>query len=297
MSYRLSRFAGLGGLEIRRDGEFQVTGKLSTPLDALLVPVTGARYVAQANANPRVAAVVTTAELAAGFDARLAVGVAPAPSEVHSEIHARCVREHENALQARATQIDPTAAIDPTASIATYGVVIGPQVRVGPRAVVLPSVTLEEGCVLHPGVVIGMPGFEVNKVDGRQTIIPQLGGVRVCRFAQLLPNVCVARALFGGETIIGEEAMIDSHSYVAHDCRIGRAVQICANVSVMGRVVLGDGVYIGPGAVIRNGLRVGDGATVSMGAVVTQDVPARVTVTGNFAIDHERFLDHVRAIR
>ncbi len=261
------------------------------------MPVTSARYVEEANGNPRIVAVITTAELADRLDTRLAVGVAPQPSEAHSEIHALCVREREQQLHAEATQIDASASVDPTASIAPYGVRIGAHVRVGPRAVVLPSVVLEDDCVLHAGVVVGMDGFEVNKVDGRLSVIPQLGGVRIGRFAQLLPNVCVARALFGGETTIGEETMVDSSTYVAHDCRIGRAVQICANVSVMGRVVIGDGVYIGPAAVIRNGISVGAGATISMGSCVTEDVDAGVTVTGNFAIDHERFLDHVRSIR
>jgi UDP-3-O-[3-hydroxymyristoyl] glucosamine N-acyltransferase len=297
MTYRLSQFAGVAGLEVRRDGEFRLTGKLSTALDGLLVPVTGPRYVEQANSNSRVAAVITTADLADEFDGRLAVGVAPRPSEAHSEIHAQCAREREQDLRGRPTRIDGSALIDPAASIAPYGVTIGARVRVAPRAVVLPGVTLEADCVLDPGVVVGMDGFEINQVDGRLAVIPQLGGVRVGRFVRLLPHVSVARALFGGETVIGEETMVDSQTYIAHDCRIGRAVRICAHVGLMGRVVLGDGVYIGPGAVLRNGIHVGARATVSMGAVVTQDVGEGARVTGNFAIDHERFLAHIRSIR
>src|SRR5258706_1861548 len=77
MPHGLTAFAGVASLEVRRDGEFSVTGKLSTPLDGLLVPITGARWVEQANANPRVVAVVTTAALAGGVDQRMAVGAAP----------------------------------------------------------------------------------------------------------------------------------------------------------------------------------------------------------------------------
>ena len=39
------------------------------------------------------------------------------------------------------------------------------------------------------------------------------------------------------------------------------------------------------------------GEEVSIGAVVTQDVAANAVVSGNFAVPHDRFLDHIRSIR
>src|SRR5258706_13542777 len=99
MPHGLTAFAGVASLEVRRDGEFSVTGKLSTPLDGLLVPITGARWVEQANANPRVVAVVTTAALAGGFDQRMAVGGAPFPFQAHRQIHARFVRRAGHGLR------------------------------------------------------------------------------------------------------------------------------------------------------------------------------------------------------
>ena len=89
MSHRLSEFQGLAGLEVLRDGEFAVTGKLSTPLDGLCVPLRSAKYLDEVNGNPSVAAVITTREIAEGLDPRFAVGVAEQPDAAHSEVHAR----------------------------------------------------------------------------------------------------------------------------------------------------------------------------------------------------------------
>lgn len=297
MAYRLSGFEGVAGLRVVRDGPFEVTAKLSTPLREMLVPVRAEAYVDEVNASDRVAAVLTTPALASLIDPRFGLAIADDPVVAHAEVHSLCARAREAELTAQATVIDPSARIDGSATIATYGVTIGAGVVIGPKVVVQPGVAIERDCVIHPGVVLGVEGFQVGKIGGRQRILPQLGGVRLKPGVEILANSCVARALFGGETTIGEETVTDNLVYIAHDCQIGARVQICALVNILGRVEIGDGAYIGPSAVILNGARIGAGSKVSIGAVVTRDVSPGQTVSGNFAIEHDRFLDHVRSIR
>lgn len=297
MSHQLSEFQGLAGLEVLRDGPFAVTGKLSTLLDGLCVPLRSAKYLDEVNANPRVSAVLTTREIAGGLDARFAVAIAEKPDTAHAELHARLAEKREAELRARPNRIDASAVIDPSARIADHGVEIGARVRIGAHVSVASGVVVEDDCVLHPGVSLGVPGFNTGIIGGRQRIIPQLGGVRLRPYVELLANVCVARALFGGETTLGEETVVDNLVYIAHDVQIGRRVQICALVNILGRVEIGDEAYIGPSSVIINGARIGEKAKVSIGAVVTRDVPAGATVTGNFAIPHDRFLTHLRSVR
>ena len=297
MKHRLSTFQGLANLDVVRDGEFAVTGKLSTPLDDLCVPLRSVDFADEVNANPRVAAVITTRAIADAVHRRLAVAITERPDDAHAEVHARIAQIREAELSVQPNRIDASATIDPAASIASNGVRIGARVRIGPNVVVAPGVTIDEGCVLHSGVSLGVPGFNTAIIGGRQRIIPQLGGVRLQPHVELLSNVCVARALFGGETMLGEETVSDSLVYIAHDAQIGRRVQICALVNILGRVEIGDEAYIGPSAVIRNGLRIGAKAKVSIGSVVTQDVPRSTVVTGNFAVPHDRFLSHIRSIR
>lgn len=295
--HELFRFEGLADLKVLRDGCFVATGKLSTPIDGLCVPLRSINYVEEVNANPRIAAVITTPAIADAVDKRLALAVAPDPEEAHSEVHALCAEARESELRSRPTIIDGSAQIDPAAKIAEYGVTIGPRVRVGPNVVIAPGVSIESDCIFHPGVMLGVSGFNTGIIGGRRRIVPQLGGVRIESFVELLANCCVARAIYGGSTTIGEETVTDNLVYIAHDVTIGRRVQICALANILGRAVIGDEAYVGPSAVIVNGARIGARARISLGAVVTQNVEDDATVTGNFAVPHERFLAHLRAIR
>ena len=297
MSHRLSDFQGLAGLTVIRDGLFSLTGKLSTPLDGLCVPLRSAKYADEVNGNPRVSAVITTADIAEALHPRLAIATAPTPDIAHAEVHARLADLCAAELRAQPNRIHPTAIIDQSARIADHGVEIGAYARIGSHVSVAAGVAIEEYCVLHPGVSLGVPGFNTGIIGGRQRIIPQLGGVRLKPYVELLSNVCVARALFGGETTVGEETVADNLVYIAHDVQIGRRVQICALVNILGRVEIGDEAYIGPSSVVINGAKIGKKAKISIGAVVTRDVPAGETVTGNFAVPHERFLTHIRSIR
>lgn len=297
MKHTLSAFQGLAGLDVLRDGPFLVTGKLSTPLDGLCVPLRSAKYANEVNANSRIAAVITKRDIADQLDGRVAIAVADDPDAAHAELHARLAQAREDELRGQPNRIDASAVIDPLARIADYGVEIGARVRVGPYVTIAPGVTVEADCVLHAGVALGVPGFNTGIIGGRQRIVPQVGGVRLKPFVELLANVCVARALFGGETTLGEEVVADNLVYIAHDVQIGRRVQICALANILGRTIIGDEAYIGPSAVIKNGLRIGANAKISIGAVVTQDVAAGAVVSGNFAVPHDRFLDHIRFIR
>jgi len=294
---RLSDFQGLAGLHVLRDGPFQITGKLSTPLSGLCVPLRSAKYIDEVNHNPNIAAVIAMPEIAGLVDHGIAVAIAENPDAAHAEVHALLAERHHARLRDQANEIDPSAKIHPSAYVADHGVKIGPRCWIGPNVSVSPGVTIDSDCVLHSGVSLGVPGFNTGIIGGRQRIIPQIGGVHLKSFVELLSNVCVARALFGGNTTLDEEVVSDNLVYIAHDVQIGRRVQICALVNILGRTVIGEGAYIGPSSVIKNGLKIGVGAKISIGAVVTQNVEDNAVVSGNFAIEHNKFLNHIRSIR
>jgi UDP-3-O-[3-hydroxymyristoyl] glucosamine N-acyltransferase len=110
-------------------------------------------------------------------------------------------------------------------------------------------------------------------------------------------NCCIDRGLFGGETLVGEDTTLDSLVYVAHDAQLGRLCRVGAGAVINGSCVVGDEAWIGPNATISSEVRVGAGAWIALGSVVTRDVPSGQRVSGNFAIAHDRFLDHLRRIR
>lgn len=295
--FKLSDFKGLGGLEIKRDGIFHCTGKLSTQADGLCVPLRSEKYVDDLNANLRAVAVITTPEIAERVDDRFAIALSDDPDSSHADVHAACAEIHAVRLREQSNKIDESAEIDPSASIAAYGVEIGARTSIGANVVIAPGTVIAHDCVIHSGTVVGVSGFNAAIIAGRRRIIAQVGGVRIGPFVELLANCCIARASFVGDTVIGEETIADNLVYIAHDVQIGRRVQICALANILGRSIIGDNCYIGPSSVVSNGVQIGRGAKVSLGAVATQSVAPGTTVSGNFAIDHDRFLQHIRTIR
>ena len=110
-------------------------------------------------------------------------------------------------------------------------------------------------------------------------------------------NSAISRSIFGGFTQLGEETKLDNLVHVAHNVTIGRRCFLAACAMIAGSVIVGDDVWIGPGASISSGITIGDGANVTIGAVVTRNVPAGAHVSGNFAIDHDKFIAFLRSIR
>ena len=66
---------------------------------------------------------------------------------------------------------------------------------------------------------------------------------------------------------------------------------------VAGSTVIGDDVFVGPNASLSSELTIGSRAHITIGAVVTRDVAPGRRVSGNFAIDHQRLVAHLRKIR
>jgi UDP-3-O-[3-hydroxymyristoyl] glucosamine N-acyltransferase len=117
------------------------------------------------------------------------------------------------------------------------------------------------------------------------------------RVVEIQSNTCVDKAVFGGFTVVGQGSKVDNLVHIAHNVRLGPRNRVVAGAMVAGSVVTGEDVWIGPMASISSELTVGDRAAVSLGAVVTRSVPADTRVSGNFAIDHARFIAFLKTIR
>ena len=123
------------------------------------------------------------------------------------------------------------------------------------------------------------------------------GGVRLGDRVELQANTCVDRAIFGGFTEIGEDTKCDNLVHIAHNVKIGRRCLLAAQAMIAGSVTIGDDVWIGPSAAVLSEITIGDGAYVTIGSVVTRNVAPGQHVTGNFAIDHDKFIVFLKTIR
>jgi UDP-3-O-[3-hydroxymyristoyl] glucosamine N-acyltransferase len=127
--------------------------------------------------------------------------------------------------------------------------------------------------------------------------VAHVGGVRLENQVELQAGSLVDKSIFGGFTIVGEETKTDNKVHIAHNCRLGKRNRLAAGAMLAGSVVSGDDVWFGPMCAIADGIKVGARASITIGAVVTRDVPEDARVSGNFAIDHQRFLTHIKTIR
>lgn len=191
------------------------------------------------------------------------------------------------------------------ASIDTHNVVIGDNVVIEDFVRIGANTTIGNGTIIRSGTVIGGDGFQFMRLPSnslkhtseRILKIAHAGGVSIGANVELQASCMIDKHIFGGNTTIGDQTKCADGVHIAHCARVGSRSLLAAGAIVLGSTVVGDDVWIGPGAVISNELDVGDAAFITLGAVVTKNVAYGEKVSGNFAIPHSRFLEHIRTIR
>jgi UDP-3-O-[3-hydroxymyristoyl] glucosamine N-acyltransferase len=285
----LSEYASLFS-EIRTDCEFHSIGKIPSRIAARLVPVGGRKHLEELYQSlDGIIAVICPKELANDIPAQLGCAISEVPVQTSYEIHRDLVRK-DAFWQSFTSRVHPTASVHAAAYIAPTDVQIGANTVVAATASIHERSIVGSDCYIGPGTVIGSPAYEVSNLEGRQTLLPQAGGVLIGNNCAFLANTTVARSIFPLFTEIGDDCSFDNLVHVAHDCLLGRGVKMTACSMLSGRVTIRDNAYIGPNATVSNGLTIGEKATITIGSVVVRDVPDGTRVTGNFAVAHGEHL-------
>lgn len=124
------------------------------------------------------------------------------------------------------------------------------------------------------------------------------GGVIIGNNVEVQYNSCIDKALYTWDnTIIGDYTKLDNMVHLEHGVKIGERNLIASRVTIGGRTEIGNDSWIGLGAVISNGLIIGNEVSISLGAVVTKKMKDKERVSGNFAIDHNKYIDFIKNIR
>lgn len=292
----LSELAPLTSMVVVRDGQISDLGMLNSSGSAMLVPFFDPKYLRQLTASDNISAVLTAPELVYLIPNRLAVATSNDPLSAFFSLHVNLCQS-EFYWRSFKSKISASAKLHPASFVAERDVEIGDRTVIAPGAVVLERSVIGADVVIHPGVVIGTEGFEVRQVFGTQSVIPHAGGVRIGDRVQLQANTCVSRALFRDFTEIGDDSAVDNLVHVGHGVRIGHRCRIASCTNIAGSVTIDDDVWIGPNSTLSNGLHIGKKAQISLGAVVTRDVAPGSRVSGNFAVEHSKFLQFIRQIR
>ena len=209
--------------------------------------------------------------------------------EIHNYLAEQKVKWEEN-------EIEPSAIIHSSAIIADRGV------HIGKNVVIYSNVTIKEGSyigdnsIIREGCVIGGPAFYYFGEDDNRTLVKSTGTVKIGKNVELHSNVIVEKGVMYGETLIDDNTKIDNCVVVGHDVKISKNCTIAGNGDLAGGVRIGENTFLGVLVAVAPNVHIGKNAKLSSGAVVTKDVPDDEHFSGNFAIEHRKYISHIKEI-
>lgn len=265
------------------DAEFAQTQFANTDYPNSLCFAKG-KYLAVANENPNITAIVTTPDLASEVVAGKGLVVADDPEQLFYELHTQLTKHH--AMRPALTPgIAKSAHIHPTAVIDAY-CQIGANVEVGPGAVIAAGSLLEDGVVVGPNAVVGADGHFFKRFGDNLVPVAHAGGVWLKAGSHVLAAAVVSKSLHTDFTIIGSQSVVSVKSHVGHGCVIGDRTIIAGATQISGYTQIGDDGWIGPGVTVGNLLKIGNKVSIEAGSVLVESLPDGARVSGNYAVSH-----------
>lgn len=283
--------------EVLSDAEFDMLALSNSDVPGPAVSfLEDPRYAHELFANPAIQSVIcrpcNVGDLPKHITGIVAVSN---PRWAYFDLHNRLAKTTYYPLPQKPSVIPASCTVSPLAYIAPLGVELGEGVVVEEFVSIKGPCHIGDGTVLHAGVKIGGEGFEI-KYNGDQVMDAiHCGRVEIGSQVVLWENVTIHKAVYPWDvTSVGDRSRIGAQSHIDHGTKIGVAVKVCAGCVISGRTTVEDHAFIGPGSVVTNRTCVGAGAKVLLGSVVSKGILAGETVSGNFAIDHQK---HIRSLK
>jgi len=296
---KLSDVKDTGSIEIITDGSFGSVGYFHQKNPDQLSFLDSFEDAETLSSNPAISCLITKKELAAHLTAGRPIGLAFSdnPRKSFFEIHNYLAKNTGFYGPQRPKVIGKNTHIHPSATISDADVVIGDDCSIGPHVTIYDGSVIGNNVTVGAGTTIGSGETGCILIDNKQEPLVRAGGVRIHDHVDIHANCCIAGALFGGYTEIGDSTKIDNLVHIGQGTTIGRRSMVVALAVIGEEVVIGNDVWIGPGAIISDNTAIGDNAYITLGSVVTENVLPGQQVTGNFAIEHKKFLKFLKTIR
>ena len=283
---------------VERDGIFESLGILKHRKEKGLSFLESKDYLEILLNNPTLSCIITSRDLADSIPSHLGIAISDSPRVSFLKLHNYlATSSFFYKRKIFGTSVDGSATIHPTAEISATNVFIGKGCQIGPYVVISENSVIHDDVIIRSGSVIGTEGFYPKRLGADIFMGVHTGGVIIHDRVEVQANCGISKGIFGGSTEIGSDSKMANFVDIAHDVKIGQKTFIAAGTVVSGNTTIGNEVWIGPNCTITNNVEIFDNATVSLGSVVTKDVPSQTRVTGNFAIDHVKFLTFLKNIR
>ena len=281
---------------ILRDGYFDNLRKVSDHLEGKpLTFIDNIKFVDIFKDNHELfSCVITTREICEHISFfKGGIAIAEHPKVIFIEINNSLP---DIALESTETKIGQNVIIANSAYVSEIGVVIGDNVTIGGNVQIYPGVEIEDNVVIKYGALIGCDDYERCKDENNHIVLAKHKGVvKICSDAQIDEYVIIDRPLFDWDsTEVGAFSYIGKKTYISHGTKIRSRVFIAPCATICGNTIIENDVRIGVGAIIGSRIVIGNNSIVSIGSVVNRSVPPFERVTGNLAVSHEHFMNHLK---
>ncbi|EEH96880.2 DapH/DapD/GlmU-related protein [Clostridium tertium] len=283
--------------ELFREGDFSSLGlNISEADEKLLSFIESEKFLSQLSKS--ISCVITTKEMASKIPENIGVIISEVPRIDFFNLHNKLIRNKCYKREDFETEIGENCSISPTAIISNKNVKIGNNVVIEEYVIIREHTTIKDNCIIRANTVIGGEGYEFKRYDNKTIGVDHIGGVIIEENAEIQYSACIDKAIYPWDnTIIGEYSRIDNLVHIAHAVKVGKRCFITSKTTIGGRTIIGDDCWFGIGATVSNGLIIGNNSSISLGAVVTRSLKENSKVSGNFAIDHNKYIDFIKSIR
>ncbi len=181
--------------------------------------------------------------------------------------------------------------------ISENNVIIGNDCIIEPNVVIHPNVEIGNNVIIRTGTIIGGQGFQFSKNNANVLRVNHYGKTVIQNHVEIKELCTIHTALFNWDsTFIGEYTKIDAHTHIGHSNKIGKKVYLCSHANISGNSIVEDDCYVGPGVNIPNRIKIGYKAKLTVGATITNDINSETKVSGNFAIPHDIYIQHIKSL-
>jgi len=201
--------------------------------------------------------------------------------EIQPGIHPSAIIDPDAKISGSAW-VGPGAVIENNAVIGA-GCFIGPgcvvqhHARVGDNSRLVANVVLchyvetGQGCIFHPGVVIGGDGFGIANDNGVWIKVPQTGTVVIGDKVEIGANTTVDRGALE-KTVLGDGVKLDNQIQIGHNVSIGEHTVIAAGTGIAGSVKVGKHCAIGGSVGVAGHLEITDHVQITGMSMVTKSI-------------------------
>lgn len=285
------------GLRLLKDGEFTSLGLAIAECDErILTFIESEKYIN--SLSDKIVALITTEDLGEKLKDKYSVIVSKNPRTDYFKLHNMLSSRDNYKRKEFNTTIGEGCKISKLSSISDKNVVIGNNVIIEEFVVIRENTVIGDNSIIKSGVILGGEGFEYKRTDGIIMNVNHCGGVIIGNNVEIQYNSCIDKAIYTWDnTVIGDYSKLDNLVHIEHGVKIGERCLIASKSTFGGRTILGNDSWVGLGAIISNGLKLGNKVSISLGSVVTKNLSDGEKVSGNFAINHDKFIDFIKSIR